>query len=113
MYPSNLHQVSKIIVLQSYTVYKISIVYIKIILIYFFTDKDIPNVIAYAFGVVMDVAVPFPLENPEVCKNPDSGIKCPLKQDQEAEYKTTFAIEKIIPAVIRLKLNNNINLFLF
>ncbi|XP_011862438.1 PREDICTED: ecdysteroid-regulated 16 kDa protein-like [Vollenhovia emeryi] len=65
----------------------------------FTPNTDISNVIAHAFGVLLDVPIPFPLEEPDVCKTPDSGITCPLKKDQPAEYKTTFNVEKKIPAL--------------
>jgi len=62
--------------------------------------KDVSKIEAHVFGVLLDVAVPFPLEKPDVCKDSGSNIKCPLKKDQEVEYKTTFFLEKKIPAVI-------------
>lgn len=72
----------------------------EIILTNFFTEADISNLIAYAFGILVEVPVPFPLEKPEVCKYPESGLSCPLKKDELAEYKTTFSIDKKTPAVI-------------
>ncbi|XP_018405084.1 PREDICTED: protein NPC2 homolog [Cyphomyrmex costatus] len=65
----------------------------------FTSDKDISDVKAYAFGILLDVAIPFPLENSDVCKNPNSGVKCPLKKDQETEFKDTFNVDKKTPAV--------------
>lgn len=68
----------------------------------FLAGKDVPNMKAFAFGVLLDVPVPFPLEKPEVCKDPNSGLKCPLKKDEEAEYKVTFTVDKKTPPVISL-----------
>ncbi|EFN81258.1 Ecdysteroid-regulated 16 kDa protein [Harpegnathos saltator] len=64
------------------------------------TAKDISKIEARAFGVLLDVPVPFPLEKPDVCKDGGSGVKCPLKKDQEVEYKASFFIEKSVPSVI-------------
>lgn len=49
--------------------------------------------------MLLDVPIPFPLKNADVCKDSNSGITCPLKGDQEAEYKSTFAIDKATPSV--------------
>lgn len=65
----------------------------------FTPSVDVQNIEAKAFGVLMDVPVPFPLEKPEICKDPDSGVKCPLKKDEEVEYKISFFLEKKTPAL--------------
>ncbi|XP_032685880.1 ecdysteroid-regulated 16 kDa protein-like [Odontomachus brunneus] len=65
----------------------------------FTPSKDISHLELRAFGVLVDVPVPFPLEKPDLCKDSDSGIKCPLKKDQEAEYKATFFIDKMVPSL--------------
>ncbi|GAB1863133.1 Niemann Pick type C2 protein [Camponotus japonicus] len=65
----------------------------------FTPSVDVKNVEAKAFGVLLDVPVPFPLKKPEICKDPDSGVKCPLKKDVEIEYKVTFFVEKATPAL--------------
>ncbi|XP_077261940.1 ecdysteroid-regulated 16 kDa protein-like [Temnothorax americanus] len=62
-------------------------------------NTDITEVKVFAYGVILDVAVPFPLKKPDVCKNPDSGLKCPLKKDQEVNYKATFVVEKKTPTL--------------
>ena len=69
---------------------------------FFCTDKDISDITAHAFGVLLDVPIPFPLKNSNVCKDPDSGVKCPLKKDQETDFKNTFNVDKKTPAVILL-----------
>ncbi|KAH0948491.1 hypothetical protein HN011_002592 [Eciton burchellii] len=65
----------------------------------FIPNKDISKIEAHVFGVLLDVAVPFPLEKPDVCKDSNSNIKCPLKKDQEVEYKSSFFLEKKTPAL--------------
>lgn len=76
-----------------------------------FVGVDVKNVEAKAFGVLMDVPVPFPLEKPEICKDPDSGIKCPLKKDEEVEYKVSFFVEKKTPAVCVIELSPSLQTF--
>jgi len=77
---------------------------------FFFVGVDVKNIEAKAFGVLLDVPVPFPLKKPEICKDPDSGVKCPLKKDVEVEYKVTFFVEKATPAVC---VSLSLSLFLF
>ncbi|XP_011630991.1 NPC intracellular cholesterol transporter 2 homolog a-like [Pogonomyrmex barbatus] len=69
------------------------------VVVKFVPNVDVSDVEAHAFGVILDVPVPFPLEKPKVCKEPSSGLKCPLKKDVEAEYKATFTVEKKAPAL--------------
>ncbi|KAL0128126.1 hypothetical protein PUN28_003406 [Cardiocondyla obscurior] len=65
----------------------------------FTPNTDISSVMSYAYGVILDVPVPFPMGDPDLCKSSDHGFKCPLNKDQEYEYKATFNIEKKTPAV--------------
>ncbi|KAM0727356.1 NPC intracellular cholesterol transporter 2-like protein a [Formica fusca] len=65
----------------------------------FTSSEDVSKIEARAFGVLADVPVPFPLEKPDVCKDSDSGINCPLKKDQEAEYKASIFVDKSTPAL--------------
>ncbi|VVC93421.1 ecdysteroid-regulated 16 kDa protein-like [Leptidea sinapis] len=48
-------------------------------------------------GIIMDLPVPFPLPQPDACK--DSGISCPLKAGQPAKYKTTLPVLRSYPKV--------------
>lgn len=63
---------------------------------------DVSKIEARAFGVIVEIPVPVPLEKPDVCADPDSGVNCPLKKDQEAEYKAKLFLEKKTPAVYNL-----------
>lgn len=63
--------------------------------------KDVSKIEARAFGVILEVPVPFPLEKPLLCDDPDSGVKCPVQQGQQAVYKVTLPIEKNVPPVIK------------
>lgn len=51
------------------------------------------------YGVLIDVPVPFPLNKPDACKDPDDGIECPLHKDQEYHYTTTMFVQKKFPSV--------------
>ncbi|XP_072750246.1 ecdysteroid-regulated 16 kDa protein-like [Anoplolepis gracilipes] len=65
----------------------------------FTANVDISTIEARAFGVLVEVPIPVALEKPDVCKDPDSGITCPLKQGQEVQYKASFTLEKTTPAL--------------
>ncbi|EZA60941.1 hypothetical protein DMN91_005184 [Ooceraea biroi] len=65
----------------------------------FTPNKDISKLEMLLYGILYDVTVPFPAQKPDVCNDPDSGITCPLKKDEEVEYKTTFVLDKQIPPV--------------
>lgn len=66
----------------------------------FFADKDITQVKARVYGILLDIPVPFPLEKPDACKDPDDGVSCPLHKDQEYHYTTTLFVQKNFPSVI-------------
>lgn len=86
---------------------------IKIKFLIFFVDVDVSTVEARAFGVLLDIPVPFPLEKPDVCSDSDSGINCPLKKDQEVEYKTKFFLEKKTPTVWNFSIDIPISFYLY
>ncbi|XP_029165236.1 ecdysteroid-regulated 16 kDa protein-like [Nylanderia fulva] len=65
----------------------------------FTPNVDVSAVEMRAFGVLLDVPVPFPLKEPDVCKDPDSGINCPLTKDQEVVYKSKLFLEKKTPTL--------------
>lgn len=46
-------------------------------------------------GVIMNLPVPFPLPQPDACK--DSGLSCPLKAGDKESYRTTMPILKSYP----------------
>jgi len=55
---------------------------------------------ARAYGVLIDVPIPFPLDKPDVCKDPSDGIKCPLHKNQKYHYTTSIFVQKKFPSVI-------------
>ena len=65
----------------------------------FIPNKDITQVKARVYGILIDIPVPFPLEKPDVCKDPDDGVSCPLHKDQEYHYTTTLFVQKNFPRV--------------
>ncbi|KYQ56006.1 Protein NPC2 like protein [Trachymyrmex zeteki] len=69
------------------------------VFIKFTPSRDISDITAHAFGVLLDVPIPFPLKNSDVCKDSNSGVKCPLKKDQETEFKNIFNVDEKTPAV--------------
>lgn len=67
-----------------------------------FADEDISQVNVRVYGEVLNIPVPFPLEKPNACKDPDDGIVCPLRKDQEYHYTTTMLVQKKFPSVISI-----------
>ncbi|XP_032685878.1 NPC intracellular cholesterol transporter 2 homolog a-like [Odontomachus brunneus] len=65
----------------------------------FTPNKDISNLEVRIYTMLQNVPVPFPLEKPNMCKDSNSGIKCPLKKDEEVEYKTTLVVDKDVPVL--------------
>uniref|UniRef100_A0A5S6QZM0 MD-2-related lipid-recognition domain-containing protein n=1 Tax=Trichuris muris TaxID=70415 RepID=A0A5S6QZM0_TRIMR len=62
---------------------------------------------AVVHGIVKGIPVPFPLPNPDACK--DSGITCPLSAKVPAVYEQAFEIKKSYPSIgllIRWELRN-------
>ncbi|CAH2229683.1 ecdysteroid-regulated 16 kDa protein [Pararge aegeria] len=48
-------------------------------------------------GVIMSLPVPFPLPQPDACK--DCGLTCPIKAGNIANYKSTLPVLKSYPKV--------------
>ncbi|KAJ8720002.1 hypothetical protein PYW07_012045 [Mythimna separata] len=60
-------------------------------------DKEVKGVQTVVHGVIMNLPVPFPLPQPDACK--DNGLTCPLPAGQLANYHTTMPILKSYPKV--------------
>ncbi|XP_018044971.1 PREDICTED: protein NPC2 homolog [Atta colombica] len=65
----------------------------------FTPNKDISIINARVYGEISFLPIPFPLSQPDVCKDPNAGIKCPLHKDQEYHYTTTMFLQKSFPSV--------------
>ncbi|XP_011350878.1 NPC intracellular cholesterol transporter 2 homolog a isoform X2 [Ooceraea biroi] len=70
-----------------------------VLMMHFFTDTDITQVNARVYGVLIDIPVPFPLDKPDACKDPDDGISCPLHKNQEYHYRTSIFVQNKFPKV--------------
>lgn len=71
-------------------------------------DQDIQQVKVLVYGVMLDIPVPFPIDQPDACKDPDSGVQCPVHKDQEYHYTTMMLVQKKFPSVIT---HTNISIF--
>lgn len=58
---------------------------------------NIEQVSTIVHGVIMGVEMPFPLQNPDACK--DSGVTCPLKNGENYEYVQTLPVLRSYPKV--------------
>lgn len=47
----------------------------------------------------MRIAVPFPLDNPDACRDINDGLTCPLHKDQEYTYSISLFVQKRYPPV--------------
>uniref|UniRef100_F6TKD8 NPC intracellular cholesterol transporter 2 n=1 Tax=Ciona intestinalis TaxID=7719 RepID=F6TKD8_CIOIN len=65
----------------------------------FATKEASDNAFAYVKGILDGIAVPFPLPNPDACMDPNSQIKCPLKNNQTYLYSATLPVSKEYPDV--------------
>lgn len=66
---------------------------------------NIEQVTTVVHGVILGVEMPFPLQNPDACK--DSGVTCPLKNGENYEYVQTLPVLRSYPKV------NSVFLFIF
>ncbi|XP_049875247.1 ecdysteroid-regulated 16 kDa protein-like [Pectinophora gossypiella] len=55
------------------------------------------NIETEVHGVIMNLPVPFPLPQPDACK--DNGLVCPLKPGVKASYVATLPVLKSYPKV--------------
>lgn len=63
----------------------------------FTPNKEVKGVQTVVHGVIMNLPVPFPLPQPDACK--DNGLTCPLPAGTQANYQTTMPILKSYPRV--------------
>ncbi|XP_018362177.1 PREDICTED: protein NPC2 homolog [Trachymyrmex cornetzi] len=65
----------------------------------FTPNQDISKIFARVYGIINFIPISFPLSQPDVCKDSNAGIKCPLHKDQEYNYTTTMVLQKRFPSV--------------
>ncbi|KAG6455938.1 ecdysteroid-regulated 16 kDa protein [Manduca sexta] len=63
----------------------------------FTPTTDVSAITTEVHGVIMSLPVPFPLSQPDACK--DNGLTCPIKAGVVANYKTTLPVLKSYPKV--------------
>ncbi|XP_070579236.1 NPC intracellular cholesterol transporter 2 homolog a-like [Ptychodera flava] len=63
----------------------------------FTAGENITAVKASVHGIIAEVPIPFPLKNPDGCK--DSGLKCPLEAGKEFVYFSTIQVLQSYPAI--------------
>ncbi|CAH2041704.1 unnamed protein product, partial [Iphiclides podalirius] len=63
----------------------------------FTPSLDVKSLETEVHGVIMNLPVPFPLPQPDACKN--NGLTCPLKAGQKASYAATLPVLKSYPRV--------------
>lgn len=58
-----------------------------------YADVDVKDVGVKIYGMVAGVPVPFPFDQPDACKDPNSGIHCPVTKGTELVYRATLPIK--------------------
>lgn len=58
---------------------------------------EVTEVKTVVHGIIMGMEMPFPLPNPDACK--DSGLSCPLMKGQNYEYVASLPIRRAYPKV--------------
>lgn len=74
----------------------------------FTPTKDVTQMETEVHGIIMNLPVPFPLPQPDACK--ESGMTCPLPAGKEVNYKATLPILKSYPKLkvdVKWELKNN------
>jgi len=60
-------------------------------------DEDASGLKMIVHGIIADVPIPFPLDNPDGCK--DSNITCPIKKNQAYGYRNVIFVKTSYPSV--------------
>ncbi|KAI8482755.1 PREDICTED: epididymal secretory protein E1-like [Branchiostoma belcheri] len=61
----------------------------------FTSNEVVNNATSVVHGILAGVPVPFPLSNPDGCK--DSGLECPLKSSTTYTYTTILPVKPVYP----------------
>ena len=62
-------------------------------------EEDASGIKMLVYGHIAGVDIPFPLENPNACK--DSNITCPIRKDQAYGYRNVIYVKSSYPSVRR------------
>jgi len=60
-------------------------------------DEDATGLKMLVYGHIAGVDVPFPLDNPDACK--DSNITCPIHKNQAYSYRNVIFVKTSYPSV--------------
>lgn len=71
-----------------------------------FADSNITEGKTVVYGIIEGVQVPFPVDNPEVCK--EHGITCPMPAEKTQTFKATLPVKSEYPAVSSIWLKPSI-----
>ncbi|XP_067682438.1 NPC intracellular cholesterol transporter 2 homolog a-like [Haliotis asinina] len=74
----------------------------------FKTNVDVTSATAVVHGEIAGVDVPFPLDNPNACK--DCGLTCPLKTGIGYKYAAVIPVKSMYPTVrlvVKWQLNDD------
>lgn len=63
----------------------------------FTSNEDATSLKMLVYGHIAGVDVPFPLDNPDVCK--DSNVTCPAKKDQSYGYRNKIFVKSSYPSL--------------
>lgn len=63
----------------------------------FVANENSSKLSAVVHGIVAGIPVPFPLDNPDGCK--DCGITCPIKNNNEYTYTTNIFVKTSYPSI--------------
>lgn len=77
--------------------WKVDLCFIIIYLRHLVGVNEVDKVQSLVHGVILGIPIPFPLPNPDACK--DSGLTCPLEKDKNYEYVTTLPVLSTYPKV--------------
>ncbi len=70
------------------------------VVLFFSGEKVITKATSVVHGKIGGIPIPFPLDNPNGCK--DSGLKCPMKNGDDGQYKTAIFVKSAYPKVSQL-----------
>lgn len=63
----------------------------------FKSNEDASGLKMIVHGIIADVPIPFPLDNPDGCK--DSNITCPIKKNQAYGYRNVIFVKTSYPSI--------------
>lgn len=65
----------------------------------FVATQDSEKANSVCHGIISHIPLPFPLDTPDACACPDSGLDCPLKKGEKYTFHYALPVKSIYPAV--------------